>query len=575
MLSHRLRHRLAEFWTEIRPWFLTVLGVCFLAGLWYFLITAGPGRPEPIETVEKALPSDPELMRMQEEVAGLEAEYKTFEAAGVVSDEAVAVLTQAVEKQRAIARSPRFGDYVQQQTLDRLEGELDTLRARRTVDRIATLMQAGQEDQKAMRLVEAEEAYRVALQLQRAINTGAAASRYKNYVREAEIERALTSLRVYPLHTEKEAAMEKARTAMAESRWTDALAAYTAARDALAKINQDFARTRYANIAEFDRIEGEIASLNASSVAREIDEFEKRGDEAERAGDAAAAGEAYTQALTRQQQINQVFSKSRFVSSARIEALEVKLQTARSTPIAVELARLDRSISEDLRGRRVVAAAEALPAALALTERLSTEYPKSRYVDGALRIKLSYLGLKRLELRSLQEAVFDRLLPMAGVSDRLLSGTETPQGLYQAVMNTNPSRNPGRAMPVDSVSWNDAQEFCTRLGWILGLKVRLPSEEEFRLALGGDAGEVRSAAGTGVVGPTDAARPNGNGYRDLLGNLAEWLEAPAAASRSRLVGGSYLDTPEAIAKVPTEELPKTERARHIGFRVVVELAINR
>jgi hypothetical protein len=575
MASPKKRHRKTPVWPVIRPWFLTILGISLLGGLWYLLVNLGPGKPvESPEQIQAAQPPDGELQRKLDEVAGLEARFKSFEAAGVLSDEALAVLSEAVEKQRAIARSPRYGDYVQQQTLDRLEGELDTIRARRTVDQIEKLMRAGEEDQNAMRLAESAEAYRRALELQRFINTGSASTRYKNYVREAEIERALTSLQVFPLHMEKEAALEKARAAMEAKRWTEALAAYVAARDKLGEINRKFARTRYANLAEYDRIEGEIASLNASGVAREIDEFEKKGDDAVVLGDAVAAARFFGEALSRQQQINQHFSRSRFVSSARIEALDTKLQTARSQPIAVELARLDRSISEDLRNRRLVAAEQALPAALRLADRLASEYPKSEYVDGDLRIKLSYLGLKVAELRDLQREVFDRLLPLVGINDRLLYGTETHQGLYQAVMNTNPSRNPGRAMPVDSVNWNDAQEFCKRLTWIMGVRVRLPTEEEYRLALGEGGGEIRSSVG-GQVGATDTGRANANGYRDLLGNLVEWLDAPAGDTRARLIGGSVLDTPEAIAQVPVEERPKTDRARHYGFRFVVELPIAR
>ncbi len=546
-----------------------------LGGLWYLLANLGPGKPvATAEQIEAARPADEELRRMLTEVEALEARYKSFESAGVVSDEALTVLSQAVEKQRAIARSPRFGDYVQQQTLDRLEGELDTVRARRTLDQIERLMRAGEEDQNAMRLAESAEAYTKALQLQRFINTGSASSRYKNYVREAEIERALTSLKVYPLHIEKEAALAKARAAMEEQRWPAALAAYTAARDMLGRINQDYARTRYANLAEFDRIEGEISSLNAAGVAGEIDEFDRKGDAAVVAGDAVAAAEAFSEALLRQRQINQHFSRSRFVSSARIEVLDAKLQTARSQPIAMELARLDRAIAEDLRRRRLVAAEQALPEALRLAERLVAEYPKSNYVDGDLRIKLSYLGLKAAELRTLQAEVFDRLLPLVGVRDRLLFGTETHQGLYQAVMNTNPSRNPGRAMPVDSVNWNDAQEFCKRLSWIMGVTVRLPTEAEHRLALGEGGGEIRSSVGGGQVGATDTGRSNANGYRDLIGNLAEWLDAPAGDTRAKLIGGSVLDSPEALAQVPVEDRAKTDRSRHYGFRFVVELPID-
>lgn len=574
MFSHRTRRKLADFWTRTQPWVWSTLGLAALAFLWYFLATTGPGRAIDEEQVAAEMaPDNEELARRQAEVAELEARYKALAASGVITDEIVAIATDAVEKQRAIARSPRWGDYIQQQTLERLVGELDSMQARRQIERIDILLRAGEEHQSAMRLKEADESYRTALQLQRAINTGAASSRYKNYVREAELERALTSLQVYPLNAEKEAALAKARAAMEAKRFPDAVAAYTVARDALSRINRDFGRTPYADIAELDRIETEIASLNAADLAAEVDQREKAGDAAEAASDPTTAAAAYADALERQQQINRVFAKSRFVSSARIDALETKLQTARSQPLAAELARMDSAIAADLRARRLVAVEQVLPVALRLTEDLATQYPRSRYVDGALRIKLSYLGLKAAQIRAIQDEVFNRALPMVGVNNRVMLGSETPQGLYQDVMNTNPSRNPGRGMPVDSVNWNDASDFCQRLGWILGLPVRLPTAAEHRMALGEDAGEIRSAAGNGKIGTVDGGRMNKNGYRDLLGNVAEWLDAAPDANQAQLVGGSVMDTPEAmsLSRIPLETRSKTDRARHIGFRFVVDL----
>jgi hypothetical protein len=575
MLSYRQRLKLFEFWTASRPWILGGVGAVLLVGIWILLATSGPGRAVTEVPKDTISPTDPVLLKKIAAVAELEAHYNTFAAADIVSDEALAVLAEAVAKQREIARSAVHGDYAQQQNLERLESEFDSLRARRALGTIEQRVKDGDEDVKALRLVEAEAAYKEALQLQRAINTGAAPSRFKNYVREAEIEKSLTSLQVYPLNQEKDRALEKARAAMAEERWADALAGYTAARDAFDRINREFGATRFADLAGLDRIEAEIATLNAASIVKELDAKEAEGDAADRAGDTKAAAAFYLEALTRQQQVNQLFARSRFVSSKRIETLETKLQTARSQPIAVELTRLDATISADLRRRRLVAAEQALPRALELTERLEKDFPRSRYVDGAMRIKLSYLGLKRAEIKALQDQVFDRLLPLIGVNDRLMLASEVPQDIYQTVMNTNPSRNPGRGMPVDSVNWNDAQEFCTRLGWIMGTKVRLPTEAEYRGALGANPGEVRSSAGEGKVGTTVGGRANPNGYRDLVGNLAEWLNADAALDRATLAGGSNLDSPEALAKFILESRSKVDRARHIGFRVVMELPADR
>ena len=575
MLSHRTRIKLAEAWVSARPWILGLLGVGVLAWLWFFLATVGPGQA--VEEVPQEAPKmeDPEFQRKLEEIAALEERYKTFAAADIISDEAYTVLSSAVDKQRAIARSSLHGDYEQQRNLERLESELDALRARRAIGRLEQRFADGELAVKEMRLEDAEAAYKEALELQRGINTGSAPSRYKNFVREATIEKALTSLQVYPLHNEKEAALERARAAMNEKRFADALAAYTVARDRLDRINREFTATRFANLAEFDRLQTEIDSLNAAGIARELESFEKEGDAAERAGDSKAAATAYAEALLRQQQINQLFPRSRFMSSARIETLETKLQTARSQPLAAQLALMEAQISADLRRRRVVAAEQAVPKAMALTDRLATEFPRSRFIDGNVRIKLSYIGLKRADLKAIQDEVFNRLLPMIGVNDRLLLASEVPQSLYMAIMNTNPSRNPGRSMPVDSVNWNDAQEFCTRLGWIMGATVRLPNADEYRVALGDDAGEIRSSAGGGAVGSTEAGRANLNGYRDLVGNLGEWLAAPEGAESAIVAGGSYLDSPEAHSKFPQETRPKTERARHIGFRFILELPAER
>ncbi|MBC8040005.1 MAG: SUMF1/EgtB/PvdO family nonheme iron enzyme, partial [Opitutaceae bacterium] len=178
----------------------------------------------------------------------------------------------------------------------------------------------------------------------------------------------------------------------------------------------------------------------------------------------------------------------------------------------------------------------------------------------------------RADLRALQDEVYDRLLPLPGVDGLLLFKTEVPQSLYVLVMNTNPSRNPGRTLPVDSINWSDAQEFCTRLSWMLGATVRLPSADEFRVALGdvygGYWGSHNSEGRSREVG---SQKLNTSGFADLLGNLAEWVAAGADAEKAQVFGGSYLEAPEVINKVPMELRLKSDRARHVGVRILVEL----
>lgn len=574
MLSNRLRHRLEEFWESARTPFFTLLGLAALGFAWYFLATVGPGKAV-VEVPTELRADDPISLKLRTEVAELEKQFQVYTAAGVISDSALGVITQAVEKQRALVRLALRGDYSAQQDLERLEGELDSLRARRTIGEIESLVREAEEARDAMHLEEADAKFREALKLQRGINSGNANPRFKNFVRETTLEQAIMALEVLPLHREKESSLAKARTALDEGRFADALTAFVAARDVLDRVNRNYSRTRYANIKELDLIETEIASLNAAGLADQVDKKEREGDGFERAGDPSLAAQYFAEALGLQRQINDRFARSRFVSSPRIEALEVKLQTARSRPYAQELKVLDESIANDLAHRRVVAAEQRLPRALELIERLNTEFPRSQALDATLRVKLNFILLKTAEIRRIQDEVYDRLLPLVGVADRLLLGTETPQGLYQLVMNTNPSRNPGRQMPVDSVNYADAQEFCQRLSWLLGTPVRLPDGDDYRTAHGNGGGDVRSSV-EGRAGDTASGRANRNGYRDLVGNLAEWLQADDPKGVDAFVfGGSYLDTPEALKLLPAEARPRTDRARHIGFRFVVQLPPDR
>lgn len=156
---------------------------------------------------------------------------------------------------------------------------------------------------------------------------------------------------------------------------------------------------------------------------------------------------------------------------------------------------------------------------------------------------------------------------------------EVPQALYSLMMGTNPSRNLGDTLPVDSVSWLEAKQFCERLSWILGKPVRLPTENEFRASLG----PLRylkleeyawSLADTeGVTQPIGKKSPFSSGCFDLLGNVSEWLESidRFETEDAQHIGGHALDRIETIFTVPLREAPREERNRMTGFRVVVQI----
>ena len=110
--------------------------------------------------------------------------------------------------------------------------------------------------------------------------------------------------------------------------------------------------------------------------------------------------------------------------------------------------------------------------------------------------------------------------------------TEVTQAQWQAVMGDNPSTFKGPERPVETVSWNDAQEFLKKLNTKeKGAKYRLPSEAEWEYAArAGQTGEPPNLDAVAWYNknsdkqthPVGQKQPNGWGLYDMLGNVAEW-----------------------------------------------------
>jgi formylglycine-generating enzyme required for sulfatase activity len=61
--------------------------------------------------------------------------------------------------------------------------------------------------------------------------------------------------------------------------------------------------------------------------------------------------------------------------------------------------------------------------------------------------------------------------------------TPCTHALWEVVMGTNPSQFKGPDRPVETVSWDDCQEFVRRVNErLVGLKLGLPSEAQWEYA---------------------------------------------------------------------------------------------
>ena len=132
------------------------------------------------------------------------------------------------------------------------------------------------------------------------------------------------------------------------------------------------------------------------------------------------------------------------------------------------------------------------------------------------------------------------------LSDYYIGETEVTQELWMAVMGNNPSNftpsynyDENLQRPVETVSWEDCQEFFIRLNQMTNRKFRLPTEAEWEYAArGGNRSKGYKYSGSdsiddvawiqeGSDGPTHATAtkdPNELGLYDMSGNVYEWCQ---------------------------------------------------
>jgi formylglycine-generating enzyme required for sulfatase activity/serine/threonine protein kinase/flagellin-specific chaperone FliS len=182
---------------------------------------------------------------------------------------------------------------------------------------------------------------------------------------------------------------------------------------------------------------------------------------------------------------------------------------------------------------------------------------------------------------------------------------EVSQAQYKAVMGSNPSECKHwfktKEMPVETVSWHDATEFCRRLSQKEGRRYRLPTEAEWEYAcraqtttpystgrdLKGDRanccryGKVREPA----IGHF---APNRFGLYDMHGDVAEWCsdwydpdyyrnsgtsdpQGPSKGSERVVRGGHWRSTSEQCRSACREHSDPGQKGSTTGFRVVLEI----
>jgi formylglycine-generating enzyme required for sulfatase activity len=175
---------------------------------------------------------------------------------------------------------------------------------------------------------------------------------------------------------------------------------------------------------------------------------------------------------------------------------------------------------------------------------------------------------------------------------------EVTQAQWESVLGSNPSEFKGPDLPVDSVSWNDIQEFLDKANaadrrW----KYRLPTEAEWEYAAragatGDYAGDLDEMAwyhlnADSRTHPVGTKKPNAWGLFDMHGNVWEWVAdwfqdvyyraspetdppGPPAGLNKALRGGSWGANASFSCLYTRIAFHPSYKNHYLGFRIVRE-----
>ena len=170
------------------------------------------------------------------------------------------------------------------------------------------------------------------------------------------------------------------------------------------------------------------------------------------------------------------------------------------------------------------------------------------------------------------------------LDDFYIGETEVTRELWSAVMGSDPSGMQGtKQAPVESVNWNDCNNFLNKLNELTGVKFTLPTEAQWEYAARGgkkskgylysgsnniDDVAWHSGNANNNVNDVKKKAPNELGIYDMSGNVSEWCSdwygeyaaddvcnpVGASSGHSRVVRGGCWINEESICRVTDRTL---------------------
>lgn len=575
------RKRLSHEISGLKKYLLALLIVGLAAGVlvgFWFLSQLGPRNVDFRDFKTNTVVPE-SVKALQQESVELEAQFEEILVLREARPEDIALLKQALDKQKAYLQAITGVDsegYTRQVNLEERYQNLaaEVLRQESLDFELQAEALAASEDYEKARAL-----YREAYKKQQNINETYPISAAYNVGRATRLARQARYLTAEPL-LQRSLAFEKEADLLIEAKeWVQAEERLQQAIDLQDKLNREYRGTNQASVSRLEQLRVKLVGIRSGQSYMEVQRVAQLADASRAANENPEAAALYQEAARLQRQLNEAYRDSPYASSEHVSEYQRKSQTVESFQLGLEIERNHDRMQTLLSDRRTYEAAELIVALRRDIKQMQEAFPRSSLNDEDLELKVRYLNLVQNDLGFIQDRIYDALLPVPEAEAWQMLRTEVPQALYALIMGTNPSRNKGDLRPVDSVNWIEAKNFCERLSWILGKPVRLPTENEFRQALGplryvvlenhawsvSDSGDVPQDVGT--------KEAFARGFYDLLGNVSEWLESidRFETENARHIGGHVQDRMESIFTVPVREAPRGERNRLAGFRFVVQV----
>jgi formylglycine-generating enzyme required for sulfatase activity len=234
----------------------------------------------------------------------------------------------------------------------------------------------------------------------------------------------------------------------------------------------------------------------------------------------------------------------------------------------------------------------------------------NQWLNPTIGLKMQYLPIGQYWMGSdtddVESESSEKPQHFVAVEPFYMSSSPITQLQYKALVGVNPSHSPSYNLPVETVSYFDAAEFCRILSEQVGRTYRLPTEGEWEYAcrantntpfsFGKTIDPAKSCYRTTKIegiskmpSPIEAYQPNQFGLYDMHGNVWEWCQdrwhddyknAPRNAVAwmcdddfsSRVIrGGSWQDCKQSCRSASRDHLDQSTKLSNVGFRVVCEI----